>query len=72
MAVRIIHRRDGMYDVYDRATGKWIISYHSPDNILSWLSEKTIVNIDFVDESFPPEISQTTGRWIHKEGSEFS
>lgn len=72
MTVRIIHRRDGMYDVYDRATGKWIISRRSPDNILSWLSEKTIVNIDFVDESFPPEISQTTGRWIHKEGSEFS
>ena len=72
MTVRIIHRRDGMYDVYDRATGKWIISRHSPDNILSWLSEKTIVNIDFVDESLSPEISQTTGRWIHKEGSEFS
>lgn len=62
MTVRIIHRRDGMYDVYDRATGKWIISRRSSDNILSWLSEKTIVNIDFVDESFPPEISQTTGR----------
>lgn len=72
MTVRIIHRRDGMYDVYDRATGKWIISRRSPDNILSWLSEKTIVNIDFVDESFPPEISQTIGRWIHKEGEEFS
>lgn len=72
MTVRIIHRRDGMYDVYDRSTGKWIISRRSPDNILSWLSEKTIVNIDFVDESLSPEISQTTERWIHKEGSEFS
>lgn len=52
MNVRIIHRENGMYDVYDRATGKWLFSRNSADNILSWLSGKVIVTIDFVDEIF--------------------
>lgn len=52
MHVRIIHREDGMYDVYDRATEKWLVSFTSPENIFSWLSGKPCITIDFVDEIF--------------------
>lgn len=50
MAVRIIHRKDGMYDVYGRVSGKWLLSENSADNIFSWLSGKPCVFIDFIDE----------------------
>lgn len=49
-SVRIIHRKDGMYDAYDRMSGKWIFSFHSPDNVFDWLSKKNLVQIDFIDE----------------------
>lgn len=52
LAIRIIHRKDGMYDVYDRATGRWLASYLSPDNVFEWLSMKKLVYIDFVDEAW--------------------
>ena len=50
MAIRIIHRKDGMYDVYERSTGKWLFSRYSADNVFSWLAEIKYVWIDFVDE----------------------
>lgn len=50
MSVRIIHRKNGMYDVYDRASGRWLLSRHSADNIFSWLSHQPCVRIDFVDD----------------------
>ena len=59
MNVRIIHRENGMYDVYDRATGKWLFSRNSPDNIFTWLSCKSYVTIDFVDEMYGGVNSQT-------------
>lgn len=52
MAIRIIKRKDGMYDIYRRDNGMWLQSYNSPDNVLSWLSEQVCPNIDFVDETF--------------------
>lgn len=55
MAVRIIHRKNGIYDVYDRATGQWTMSRNSPDNIFAWLSDQRLVYMDFVDETFDEE-----------------
>lgn len=52
MNIRIIHRKDGVYDIYDRVTGKWIMSRNSADNVFSWLSCKPHVTIDFVDEMY--------------------
>lgn len=52
MNIRIIHRQDGVYDVYERATGKWIMSRNSADNVFSWLNCKPHVTIDFVDEMY--------------------
>ena len=52
MNIRIIHRQDGVYDIYDRVTGKWIMSRRSPDNVFSWLSCEPHVTIDFVDEMY--------------------
>ena len=50
MDIRIIKRKNNMYDLYDRVNGKWLVSYSSPDNVFAWLSEQKVVNIDFVDE----------------------
>ena len=50
MEIRIIKRKNNMYDLYDRANGKWLVSYLSPDNVFTWLSEQNVINIDFVDE----------------------
>ena len=50
MDIRNIKRKNNMYDLYDRANGKWLVSYSSPDNVFAWLSEQKVVNIDFVDE----------------------
>ena len=51
-AFRIIHRKDGVYDLYD---GKWwIMSRGCIDNILEYLSkesELTPVVFEFKDES---------------------
>ena len=52
MNVRIIHRKDGVYDIYDRVTGKWIMSRHSADNVFSWLSCEPHITIDFIDEMY--------------------
>jgi hypothetical protein len=52
MVIRIIHRKDGVYDVYDRTSGKWLFSRTSADNVFSWLSWQQFVLIDFVDEEF--------------------
>lgn len=51
MYVRIHKRENGMYDVYNRMTGQWLLSRMSPDNILSYLSDNLITRIDFIDET---------------------
>ena len=55
MHVRIRKRENGMYDVYNRMTGQWILSRMSPDNILSYLSDNLITRIDFIDETLHPD-----------------
>jgi len=51
MAVRIIKRKSGIYDIYRRDNGTWLQSYNSPDNVLEWLSEQVCPNPEFIDES---------------------
>ena len=49
--LRIIHRKDGMYDVYDKTSDKWLFSYLSADNVFSQLAKYgQSVQIKFVDE----------------------
>lgn len=50
MDIRIIHYKDGVYDVYDRTRDKWLFSANSADNVFAWLSEKKYVCIEFLDE----------------------
>lgn len=50
MDIRIIHYKDGVYDVYDRTRDKWLFSSNSADNVFAWLSEKKNVCIEFIDE----------------------
>lgn len=56
MAIRIILRKDNVYDVYDRASGKWLFSTAAAENVFSRLSKMPCVQIDFVDEQVPPEL----------------
>lgn len=56
MAIRIILRKDKVYDVYDRATGKWIFSTAAAENVFSRLSKMPNVTIDFIDETIPAEL----------------
>lgn len=46
----IIHRRDGMYDVYNGMLGQWLFSYSSADNVFSKLANYGPMQIEFVDE----------------------
>lgn len=69
MHVRIRKRENGMYDVYNRMTGQWILSRMSPDNILSYLSDNLITRIDFIDEtsySSDTNAVMTQGEYINK------
>ena len=50
MGVRIIKRKDGVYDIYDETEGKWLQSYASADNVLDWLSERQLALLDFKEE----------------------
>ncbi len=56
MALRIILRRDHVYDVYDRASGRWLFSTGAPENVFLNLGEMPCVQIDFVDETIPTEM----------------
>ena len=50
MELRIIHCKDGMYDVYDKTYGKWLFSRMSADTVFSQLSKYGLVQIEFIDE----------------------
>lgn len=51
MAVRIILRKDNVYDVYNRTSGQWLFSTASADNVFSRLSKMPSISIDFIDET---------------------
>lgn len=46
MTLKIIHREDGVYDIYD----KWLFSYSNADNVFSRLVEYGPIQIEFIDE----------------------
>lgn len=52
LMLRIIHRRDGMYDVYNGIFGQWLFSYGSADNVFSKLANYGPMQIEFVDEMY--------------------
>ncbi len=56
MDVKIILRKDHVYDVYDRASGRWLFSTAAPENVFSNLGQMPCVQIDFVDETIPAEM----------------
>lgn len=59
MTIQIFKKPDGMYDCFDKETGKWLISRLSPDNIFSWLSEqKESISIEFNDGVFGKQEEQ--------------
>lgn len=52
MTLKIIHRKNDMYDVYDKESGEWLFSRSHPDNVFDKLEKYGAVNIEFVDENF--------------------
>ena len=50
MGVRIIKRKDGVYDIYDETAGKWLQSYASADNVLDWLLKRRLALLGFEEE----------------------
>lgn len=52
MAVRIIKRTSGIYDVYNCSSGKWIFSRTHPDNVFLELSKLRYIIREFIDEKF--------------------
>lgn len=52
MILRIVHSKDGVYDVYDRTSGKWLFSKMSADNILLQLAKYGPIQVELIDETF--------------------
>lgn len=52
LMLRIIHRRDGVYDVYNGMFGQWLYSYESADKVFLKLANYGPMQIEFVDEVF--------------------
>ena len=51
MILRIIHSKDGIYDVYDKKSAKWLFSRANADNVLLQLARYDSIQIEFIDES---------------------
>lgn len=51
MTVKVIHRKNDMYDCYDAASGKWLFSRRSPDNVFAQLSRMPCTGIKFEDDN---------------------
>lgn len=51
--LKIIHKPDGVYDVYNTDLDKWLFSRSSADNVFVELSKYQSVAIEFVDEVYP-------------------
>lgn len=50
MILRIIHSKDGIYDVYDKISDKWLFSRANADNVLLQLARYDSIQIEFIDE----------------------
>ena len=51
MILRIIHSKDGIYDVYDKISDKWLFSRANADNVLLQLARYGSIQIEFIDKS---------------------
>lgn len=51
MNVKIILRKDGMYDVYNGRTGEWWFSSNAAENVFVRLSQLAGLTITFTDET---------------------
>ena len=51
MILRIIHSKDGIYDVYDKISAKWLFSRANADNVLSQLAKYGLIQVEFNDET---------------------
>lgn len=49
--LRIIHCRDGVYDVCDKIFDKWLFSRANADNVLSQLAKYGLIQVEFNDET---------------------
>ena len=52
LMLRIIHRRDNMYDVYNGMFGQWLCSYESADKVFLKLANYGPMQIEFVNGVF--------------------
>lgn len=50
MILRIIHSKDGVYDVYDKISEQWLFSYVNADNVLLQLARYDSIQVEFIDE----------------------
>lgn len=48
--IKIVHRRNGLYDIYDKNTGEWLFTRNSADNIFIELSKRHYIKIEFEEE----------------------
>ena len=53
--LKIIHKPDGIYDVYNTDLNKWLFSFSSADNVFAELSKYGFINIECVDEVYDNE-----------------
>lgn len=49
--LRIIHCRDGVHDVCDKISDKWLFSRANADNVLSQLAKYGLIQVEFNDET---------------------
>lgn len=49
--LRIIRCKDGVYNVYDKISDKWLFSRANADNVLSQLAKYGPIQVEFNDET---------------------
>lgn len=52
MILRIVHSKDGVYDVYDKISEQWLFSHVNADNVLLQLAKYGLIQVEFIDEIF--------------------
>lgn len=50
MLIRIYYCKDGVYDVYDETSCRWLFSCLSADNVFSRLAKYGQIQIEFIDK----------------------
>lgn len=52
MILQVIYSKDGVYDVYDKISDKWLFSHVNADNVLLQLAKYGLIQVEFIDEIF--------------------